>query len=228
MSAGTAAFSSAGARIGFEGFEDFLVRSGERLWRTPPTAPRCPNGDHRFEPSLTPAPDAPAPRAAAVLVPIVERADTPVVILTQRTASLRTHSGQIAFPGGKIDAGDASPLDAALREAEEEIGLDRRFVKHLGYADTYLSGTNFLVVPAVATVSPGYQLRLNPDEVAETFEVPLAFLMDDVNHQVHSREFRGAERRFFAMPFGERYIWGVTAGILRNLFERLYGETYTP
>ena len=222
MSAGPAVRTEAARRVGFAGFDDFLHRCGEGLWREPPAASRRPNGDHRFEPAAPPPADAPPPRAAAVLVPVVERADEPVVILTQRTATLRTHSGQIAFPGGKIDAADSSPLDAALREAEEEIGLDRRFVRHLGYADPYLSGTNFLVVPAVGLVSPGYELRPNPGEVADVFEVPLAFLMDEVNHEVHSREFRGRDRQYYAMPFAERYIWGLTAGILRNLFERLY------
>ena len=158
---------------------------------------------------------------AAVLVPVVERAE-PTVLLTLRTADLKSHSGQIAFPGGKIDAGDASPLAAALREAEEEIGLERRFVDPVGYLDLYLTFSGFRILPAVARVDPAYRLSINPAEVAEAFEVPLDFLMQPDNHQRHKRDWKGIERHYYAMPFGERYIWGVTAGILRNLYERIY------
>jgi 8-oxo-dGTP pyrophosphatase MutT (NUDIX family) len=157
-----------------------------------------------------------------VLVPIVMREGAPAILLTERAAHLRTHSGQIAFPGGKMDAGDPSPLETALREAKEEIGLDRRDVEPLGYLDPYLSSSNFFVVPAVALVSPGLTLHPNPDEVAAVFEVPLAFLMDEVNHELHCREWNGRIRQYYAMPYGAHYIWGVTAGILRNMYERLY------
>ena len=160
-------------------------------------------------------------RPAAVLVPVVDRAE-PTVLLTLRTGSLSSHAGQIAFPGGRIDAEDESPLAAALREANEEIGLDRALVEPLGYSDVYLSGTGYRIVPAVARVKPNFELVLNPAEVADVFEVPLAFLMGPENHQLHSREWKGVMRTYYAMPFGERYIWGVTAGILRNLYERLY------
>ena len=118
--------------------------------------------------------------------------------------------------------GDHS-LDAAFREAEEEIGLSRRFVHPLGFLDAYLSTSNYLVTPVVARVEPGYTLALNPEEVAAAFEVPLGFLMDGANHQLHEREWKGRLRRYYAMPYGEHYIWGVTAGIVRNLYERLYG-----
>jgi 8-oxo-dGTP pyrophosphatase MutT (NUDIX family) len=158
-----------------------------------------------------------------VLIPVVDH-DEPTVLLTLRASALSTHAGQIAFPGGRIDPGDTSPLDAALREAEEEIGLDRRHVEPLGYLDLYLSGTGFRIMPAVARVKPGFTLTVNDAEVADTFEVPLAFVMGPENHQRHSREWRGIMRTYYAMPFGERYIWGVTAGILRNLYERLYVE----
>jgi len=165
-----------------------------------------------------------ATRPAAVLVPVVERAE-PTVLLTLRTADLKSHSGQIAFPGGKIDAGDASPLEAALREAHEEIGLDRSLVDPIGYLDLYLTFSGFRILPAVARVDPGYRLAINPSEVAEAFEVPLEFLMEPANHQRHSREWKqGIHRHYYAMPFGERYIWGVTAGILRNLYERIYAR----
>jgi 8-oxo-dGTP pyrophosphatase MutT (NUDIX family) len=160
-------------------------------------------------------------RPAAVLIPVVDRAQ-PTVLLTQRAAHLNDHAGQISFPGGKIDATDASPLDAALREAEEEIGLGREFVDPIGYLDLYGTSFGFRILPTVARVKPGFSLRINASEVDDAFEVPLAFLMDPANHQVHSKEFRGIERSYYAMPFAERYIWGATAGILRVLYERIY------
>jgi 8-oxo-dGTP pyrophosphatase MutT (NUDIX family) len=159
-------------------------------------------------------------RPAAVLIPVVDHPQ-PTVLLTQRSAHLNDHAGQIAFPGGKIDATDASPLDAALREAEEEIGLSRKFVEPIGYLDLYGTGFGFRILPTVARVRPGFRLSINRSEVDDAFEVPLAFLMDPANHQVHSKEFRGMERSFYAMPFAERYIWGATAGILRVLYERI-------
>jgi 8-oxo-dGTP pyrophosphatase MutT (NUDIX family) len=160
-------------------------------------------------------------RPAAVLVPVVARAE-PTVLLTQRAPHLNSHAGQIAFPGGKIDPGDASPLDAALREAEEEIGLDRSFVEPVGYLDLYATSFGFRILPTLARVAPGFELALNSSEVDDAFEVPLSFLMNPANHQLHSKEFRGAMRSYYAMPFAERYIWGATAGILRVLYERIY------
>ncbi|MGJ5179913.1 CoA pyrophosphatase [Bradyrhizobium oligotrophicum] len=160
-------------------------------------------------------------RPAAVLIPVVDRPE-PTVLLTQRAPNLSSHAGQIAFPGGKIDVTDASPLDAALREAEEEVGLDRSFVDPIGYLDVYGTAFGFRILPTVARVQPGFTLEINAGEVDDAFEVPLAFLMDPANHQVHSKEFRGMERSYYAMPFAERYIWGATAGILRVLYERIY------
>jgi 8-oxo-dGTP pyrophosphatase MutT (NUDIX family) len=159
-------------------------------------------------------------RPAAVLIPVVEHAQ-PTVLLTQRSAHLNDHAGQISFPGGKIDATDASPLDAALREAWEEVGLEREFIDPIGYLDLYATGFGFRILPTVARVRPGFKLRINAAEVDDAFEVPLAFLMDPANHQLHSREFRGMARSYYAMPFEERYIWGATAGILRVLYERI-------
>ena len=159
-------------------------------------------------------------RPAAVLIPVVAHAQ-PTVLLTQRAAHLNDHAGQISFPGGKIDATDASPLDAALREAEEEIGLSRQFIDPIGYLDLYATGFGFRILPTVARVKPGFRLRINEAEVDDAFEVPLAFLMNPANHQVHRKEFRGMERSYYAMPFEERYIWGATAGILRVLYERI-------
>jgi 8-oxo-dGTP pyrophosphatase MutT (NUDIX family) len=160
-------------------------------------------------------------RAAAVLIPIVNHVE-PTVLLTQRAAHLNDHAGQISFPGGKIDATDASPLDAALREAEEEIGLAREFIDPIGYLDLYATGFGFRILPTLARIKPGFNLRINETEVDDAFEVPLAFLMNPANHQLHAKEFRGMERHYYAMPFAERYIWGATAGILRVLYERIY------
>ena len=159
-------------------------------------------------------------RPAAVLIPVVDHPQ-PTVLLTQRAAHLNDHPGQISFPGGKIDPTDASPLDTALREAEEEIGLDRSFVDPIGYLDLYATSFGFRILPTVALVKPGFDLRVNDAEVDDAFEVPLSFLMDPANHQVHSKDFRGIERTYYAMPFAERYIWGATAGILRVLYERI-------
>ena len=160
-------------------------------------------------------------RPAAVLIPVVDHPQ-PTVLLTQRALHLNNHAGQISFPGGKIDATDASPLDAALREAEEEIGLTREFVEPVGYLDLYGTAFGFRILPTVARVKPGFKLKLNASEVDDAFEVPLAFLMNPENHQIHNKEFRGMERSYYAMPFAERYIWGATAGILRVLYERIY------
>jgi len=160
-------------------------------------------------------------RPAAVLIPVVE-GDEPTVLLTQRSPHLSSHAGQISFPGGKIDATDHSPLDAALREAHEEVGLDRQFIEPIGYLDLYATGLGFRILPTLARVKPGFDLHINAAEVEDAFEVPLAFLMNPENHQIHSKEFRGMERSYYAMPFAERYIWGATAGILRVLYERIY------
>jgi 8-oxo-dGTP pyrophosphatase MutT (NUDIX family) len=159
-------------------------------------------------------------RPAAVLIPVVDHPQ-PTVLLTLRSAHLNDHAGQISFPGGKIDATDASPLDTALREAEEEIGLSREFVDPVGYLDLYGTSFGFRILPTVARVRPGFKLRINQTEVDDAFEVPLAFLMNPENHQLHSKEFRGIERAYYAMPYEERYIWGATAGILRVLYERI-------
>jgi len=174
--------------------------------------------------------DAP-PRPAAVLVPVVCEPDGPTVLLTERTAHLTSHAGQVAFPGGRTEPSDASPVATALREAEEEIGLPRACVEILGSMPQYVTGSGFVVTPVVGLVEPGIALRPDPNEVAETFAVPLAFLMDPSRHQ--RRLYRwddGAERSFFAMPWQrpdghEHFIWGVTAAMLRNLYRFLAAQS---
>jgi 8-oxo-dGTP pyrophosphatase MutT (NUDIX family) len=164
------------------------------------------------------------PRPAAVLVPVVLRPEL-TVLLTLRSPALRSHAGQISFPGGRVDPDDDGSLACALREAREEIGLLPGLVEPLGYLDSYRTGTGFLVVPVVGLVQPGFTLTLDSREVAEAFEVPLRFLMDPVNHRRDSRDWRGGRRRFFyAMPYEERYIWGATAGMLRNMHQRLFAR----
>jgi 8-oxo-dGTP pyrophosphatase MutT (NUDIX family) len=163
----------------------------------------------------------PPPRPAAVLVPIVRRPAL-TVLLTRRSHDMPSHPGQISFPGGKVEATDSSPLECALREAREEIGLPATDIEPLGYLDGYRTGSGFQIVPVVALVQPGFPLVLDPREVTEVFEVPLKFLMDPANHRKHQREWRGRARSFYAMPYGERYIWGATAGMLKNMHQRLF------
>lgn len=165
-----------------------------------------------------------APVHASVLVPIVKRAQ-PTVLLTQRTAHLANHSGQIAFPGGKADASDADPTATALREAQEEVGLDPALVQVLGVLPTYLTGSAFIISPVIALVEPDLALSPSPGEVAGVFEVPLEFLMNPANHRRHSFEWQGVRREWLSMPYlddgVERFIWGATAGMLRNFYRFL-------
>lgn len=220
---------------GFDGVDavvasghDFFDRAAARLTLEVPPALTDPNqpavrGDLDLDPTLWEQMEVRPLRPAAVLIPVVDRAE-PGIILTQRTAHLPAHAGQVAFPGGSIDQGDASPVAAALREAHEEIGLDPQLVEPIGYLDLYLTFSGYRILPLVARVEPRYAFKLCIDEVDDAFEVPLTFLMNAENHALQSREWKGIMRRFYVMPYGERYIWGVTAGILRNLYERIYGE----
>ena len=200
-----------------------LVRA--RLAAEPPappfSSPSTPGGDHALD-GLTLDPQrVAAARPAAVLAPIVPRPQGLMVLLTLRASHLRSHSGQVAFPGGKIDAGE-TPAETALREAREEIGLAPSLVEPLGWLDPYFTSTGYRVAPLVALIDPAFAPTPNPDEVAEAFETPFAFLMNAANHRLEERQWRGRTRKFYAMPYGERYIWGATAGILRNLSERLF------
>ncbi|MBS0533075.1 MAG: CoA pyrophosphatase [Proteobacteria bacterium] len=179
-------------------------------------------GDHDADPVLEKIAAVRPIRPAAVLVAVIDHPDEPTVLLTQRAQHLPDHPGQISFPGGKIDKTDADPMAAALREAEEEIGLSREAVEPLGYLDLYMTTLGYRIVPTIARVKPGFELTLNTSEVDVAFEVPLGFLMDRANMQTHSREWQGIERHYYAITFGERYIWGVTAGILRNMRERIW------
>ena len=172
------------------------------------------------------------PALAAVLLPLVMRSEL-TLLLTERTTNLSTHSGQIAFPGGRTDESDQDAVATALREAHEEIGLPRAHVEVLGTLPTYVTGTAFIITPVVALVKPGFELRPNPGEVADVFEVPLGYLMNPANHRRHEFEFDGVIRQWLSMPYAdpvgevdageskERYIWGATAGMLRNLYRFL-------
>jgi 8-oxo-dGTP pyrophosphatase MutT (NUDIX family) len=204
---------------------EFFARARARLrFDVPPGLTDAsvvpPSGDHGTDRMLEIIAREQPIRPAAVLIAVVDHPQ-PTVLLTQRAAHLHDHAGQISFPGGKIDPEDASPLDAALREAWEEIGLEREFIDPIGYLDLYGTGFGFRILPTVARIRPGFDLRISADEVDDAFEVPLAFLMDAANHQVHNKEFRGMMRSYYAMPFEERYIWGATAGMLRVLYERI-------
>ena len=172
------------------------------------------------------------PALAAVLLPLVMR-DELTLLLTERSPNLSTHSGQIAFPGGRTDETDQDAVDTALREAQEEIALPRHHVEVLGTLPTYVTGSAFIITPVVALVKPGFQLQPNPGEVADVFEVPLGYLMNPAHHRRHETEFDGVLRQWLSMPYTdtmgdaagsesrERYIWGATAGMLRNFYRFL-------
>lgn len=206
----------------------FFAQARERLTLevpaalSDPTATGVRRGDLDLDPALWQRAGVAATRPAAVLVAIVARA-APTVLLTERTAGMASHAGQVAFPGGKIEPGE-TPLAAALREANEEVGLPPGLVEPIGYLDLYLTFSGFRILPTLARVAPDFTLALNPREVADAFEVPLDYLMNPDHHQRKRRDDRGVARDYYAMEFGGRYIWGITAGILRNLYERVYGR----
>ena len=200
----------------------FFPLAESRVRRDPPPIESQEKlGDHQLNPGFLP--EDQTYRDAAVLIPVVARQPEATVLLTQRTPHLSSHAGQIAFPGGKIEASDRDAGAAAFREAEEEIGLAPEMVNLIGYLDPYLTRTGYRIVPVLARVDPRFRLRLNAGEVEEAFEVPLGFLMSAENHRQNSRVFLGKPRYFYEMPFEGRYIWGVTAGIIRALYERVLG-----
>ena len=175
-------------------------------------------GDHELNPGMLPLSEL---RAASVLVPLVDRAEGFSVLLTQRTAHLSRHAGQIAFPGGQVEDGDADEVATALRETEEEIGLGRDHIEPIGRLDRYITRTGFTVTPVVALVEPPFTLTVDPNEVDEAFEVPLEFILDPANRQRDSYDFQGVIRYFYVFRYGDRNIWGATAGMLVNLAEIL-------
>lgn len=194
----------------------------ERL--TPPLDWRADAGAVRSDFDLNPEAARPSRtlRRAAVLVPVVARAEGATVLLTRRSDTLASHTGQIAFPGGRLDPGETA-IEAALREAWEEIGLAPDQVEVLGLSDAYESGTGFLITPVVGWIAAPPMLRPSPDEVADVFETPWDFLMNVANHRRDSLVHDGMTRWYWAMPWQERYIWGATAGMLKGLHDRLYG-----
>ena len=199
-------------------FEDFLQRSGRRLLKEP--AETWNRSDDDLNAKARMIPEGVTPKHAAVLVPIILH-EEPTVLLTQRHAGLSKHAGQIAFPGGRIDAGE-SPQHAALREAHEEVGLDPSLIQILGYLPSYLTVTAYQVTPVVALVKPRFSLRLQRDEVDEAFEVPLSFLLRLENCERHTREWNGVARHYYVYQFGHRHIWGATAGMIRSLHDQVY------
>ena len=200
------------------GGDDIAVRrAGVRVAGGGSSTPHV-RGDHDLNPDL--APSAPLV-SAAVLVPIVLRPAGMTVLLTRRTGHLNVHAGQISFPGGRLEAGDADAIAAALRETREEIGLEPAHIEIAGRLDTYLTRTGFEITPLVGIVHPPFTLSRDEFEVEEVFEVPLDFVLDPENHQRRSRRERGIERRFYVLPYGDYFIWGATAGMLVNLYEVL-------
>lgn len=200
------------------------TRARDRVWligrfaSAPAHSPPALPGDHALNPGVTPK-RRPAP--AAVLIPIVDRPRGLTLLFTRRTEHLAVHAGQISFPGGRAEPADGDAEATALRECREEIGLDRKHAEILGNLGGYLTRTGFQVTPVAALIKPAFTPVIDPHEVAETFEAPLDFFLDPANHQQCSREFEGTMRKFYAMSYDGRYIWGATAGIIINLYHFL-------
>jgi len=197
--------------------DEIVQRVGERSRRLASGLPvaQAPLGSDFSLNGVVPAPASFRP--AAVLVPLVRREAGITVLLTQRTEDMPSHAGQIAFPGGRQQKEDVDASDTALRETEEEVGLSRSFIDVIGQVDRYRTGTGYEITPVVGIVTPGFTIHADPREVADVFEVPLEHFLDEKNHRIDSRVWQGRERRYYAMPYGERYIWGATAGMLKNL-----------
>lgn len=207
----------------FSGAE-FRARAAARLHRAPPvpaTSLDAHSGPSDFRLNADSMHSGEL-RGAAVLVPVRDAAAGVSILFTRRSEAMRTHAGQISFPGGRADEDDDGPASTALREANEEIGLPAEAVDVLGYLDCYVTRSGFCVSPVVGIVPPDFVPRAAPCEVDDVFEVPLGFLMDPRNHCQDSREIEGDLRRFVSLTFGEHYIWGATAGMLKILYERMY------
>ena len=200
---------------------DFEMRARARLAAVDAVFDAPLRTDYDLNPEW-PAPEKPVIRPAAVLVGLIDRGDDFGVLLTLRPETMASHAGQVAFPGGRIEPGETA-LQAALREAHEEVGVTPDTVRILGQGDTYLTGTGFAVAPFVGILPADFVAVPHAREVADVFETPLSFLMDSANHERHEREFRGALRAYYAMPHNGRYIWGATAGMIKALYDRLYG-----
>jgi 8-oxo-dGTP pyrophosphatase MutT (NUDIX family) len=201
---------------------DFDERVATRLASVHAVFPDVLRTDYDLNPDWRPVPPTQY-RKAAVLVGLMDRGDDYGVLLTLRPDTMPTHAGQVAFPGGRIEPGDASPLAAALREAHEEVGVDPATVIVKGQADPYLTGTGFAISPFIGVLPAGFSPVPHEREVAAVFETPLSFLMNPANHERHEREYKGVLRAYYAMPHNGRYIWGATAGMIKALYDRLYG-----
>jgi 8-oxo-dGTP pyrophosphatase MutT (NUDIX family) len=206
--------------MAFSTFEDLEARLAARLDPLG-AADHVAMGDFDLAPDIRASmPERLTP--AAVLAPIVRRPEGWTMLLTQRTHTMPTHAGQIAFPGGRVQPEDADAVAAALRETEEETGIARGLIQPIGRVGTYETGTGYSIAPIVAFLDPGFSLAPDPREVAAVFEAPLSFLFDPANHQRHEREWQGRLRAYYAMPYEDWYIWGATAGMIRVIYERLY------
>jgi len=201
--------------------DDLEERLAERLDPLGALAQDALRGDFDLNPDQRPT-ELRTLTPAAVLAPIVRRPEGWTLLLTQRTETMPTHAGQVAFPGGRVQPEDTGPVDTALRETEEETGVTRRLFRPIGGIDAWETGTGYRITPIVAYIEPGFTLRPDPREVAAVFETPLEFLFNPANHERREGEWRGQKRTYYAMPHNGRFIWGATAGMIRALYERLY------